>query len=257
MTRNPYDIVLEILLSGIETLKGSAELSGRDIFPFYREANLDSLDISGQDLTGLDFKGASLRGTNLQGATIDLGALNNSIIDEEFSYLQDDYDISVYDYGSIFSSEIYSYCLFRKEFLDKFMSYIGYSFTQFSDEAGISQSTLRKSRRGQPVMDTTCLAICRTIFDILDKYPSLSELLPNNYLDMSNICIGHFRDGKKWERLSRREYSIILEKALEVNERLSILRGVNYSDWNRSPDLINWQYNYFVIEENGFQDSFI
>ena len=246
-----YNTVLDILYSKNMSIKELAKLSGRDIFTFYREADLNNLDLNGQDLTGLDFSGANLRGTKLNNAKIDLGSLNNSSIDDDYLYLTDEFDISAEDFIRIFDKNIYSYCKFREGWLDKILYSIGVPFSDFCAHAGIGESTLRKARRGAPVMTTTGLQICK---GFKEEYWSNSGLYgnpPSNYLDMANISIGYYPAKNRWIRLSRKEYIEICRKSVEVFEYIFRGREDRFVEWNRGPDMVEWQYGFHIMDNFG------
>jgi hypothetical protein len=248
---NPYLTVLEILYSGKNSLRELAEISGRDPFSFYREADLNDLDLSGQDLKGLDFAGANLRGSILKNSAIDLGALNNSVIDEEYRYLTDEFDISVEDYISIFDKNIYSYCKFRHGWLDDIFYSANLSFSEFSAHAGIGESTLRKARRSIPVMNTTALQICKGLKEGNWETSGLYSRFPKKFLEMSNISIGYYSTSNKWTKLSRKEYVEICKKSAEIFEYISKGREVSFVEWSRGPDMVEWQYGFYIMDNFG------
>lgn len=162
---------VDMLRSLDKSLDSLAELSTRDVFDFYRSADLRGVDLSGQDLRGLRFHKSDLRFANLSHVSIDPGALNTAILDLSNVELVDDYDVSIEEVLNI--DEKLSYVWFMAQFRPTSLEYaIGvtampyYEFAKFS---GINLQTLRRARRGLTVSKDTALSICR----VLDTRPLL------------------------------------------------------------------------------------
>ncbi|WP_082813432.1 pentapeptide repeat-containing protein [Sphingopyxis terrae] len=212
-SRSSFDIVLTILQSGLSSLKDLAVLSGRDSFTFYRDADLRNLDLSNQDLSGLDFRGTDMRGSALKNSTIDRGALNNTKIDIEYSFLKDEYDTTMEDFSTIFNSSIYCFCKFREGFLDRAFKFISMPFSDFCGKYKFSEGALRKARRGDPVTTNTCLTISNGIIkEIRDRFGTEKRIT-----DSCDITIGHFPYKNMWKRLERLEYIELSYMAERVN----------------------------------------
>ncbi len=241
-----FSAVLDILCSGLTSLKDLADLSGRDPFTFYRQADLRNLDLSNQNLVGLDFRGADLRGSDLSNSKIEKGSLNNSKIDEKYLFLTDEYDSSMSDFISIFDRTIYCYAKFRPHSLDNIFDILRMPFSEFCGKYDVSQSTLRKARRGLPIMTTTCLEICGGITSEIETRFSLLSI-PPHLTERCDITIGHFVSGKQWTRASRSEYVELSIMAEAVNSLFARYQGGSPLHWYRGPETIIWQYNYYIV----------
>jgi hypothetical protein len=229
MKKNPFDRVMETLLSTERSLKVLAENSGYSILPFYRGANLTNLNLDGQDLTGLNFDNADLRFSNLTNTTYDEGAFNNSVLPDESGIRIDEFDCYMEDIVEEYTSSLYIFIKFRSDFLDKEITRLGLSYQEFSERCNLSTSTVRKARRSEVISIESAISICKNILDNKSKLPSSQPCISVIYL----------ANNRRFSIVSRKSLIIVSRcKSMVDNFRKSSLGYRMDGQWRDSPEWV-------------------
>jgi len=171
-----FEDTVKILQSSRRDLYDLAKLTKFDPFSFYQNADLRGLDFEGQNLTGLNFDGTDLRGCKFDQVIHDLGAFNNSILDDDAKIIKDEYDTSLDEYVLLENKLRYLYvsCEFRDGFIDTCLRLFGVTYRDFAARCGITPFTLRKARRAYKVLRLTADTIVRELLAILAETKSTS-----------------------------------------------------------------------------------
>jgi len=220
MTVNRFFNTIKILQSTSSSLRDLAELSGFDPSTFYDGADLRGLDISQQNLVGLNFQNADLRDANLEGIIVDDGAFNNANVDQKFDFLKDEFEFFISDILSEDLDYFHVFCRFRKFSLESAIELTKNSYKNFAHSSYISETTLRRARRGEVVSIDTAINICQFIKDATDKSASfsgsvnfISKYMVYSPIKQPFIQVLELNDGGGFSNIKKRDISELVETA--------------------------------------------
>lgn len=236
-----YQVVLDMLLSEETGLISLASMTGRDVFDFYRSADLRGLCLAGQDLRGLNFENADLRSSDLSGITYDVGAFNGGLVDEKFGKLIDEFDGYLNDLLERQLRRIYFFVRFRSETLEKCFEVAGITYQDFARLAGINLGTLRKARKAQPVARATALAIASTMADLIREAPEPDKHL-KHAINQPFVCFLELEHNGSFSPVLRKKMLSVIEASRDLDKRrfgdIDVIQIQNY--YSNGPSMILW-----------------
>lgn len=233
--------VVSILESDASSIKKLAEISNREIFSFFRYADLTGLDLRGQDLTGLNFDHADLRFSKVGSARFDAGAFNLSYLDKSQAWLKDEFEFLFEDLISFPSEEILIFARIRPELVDLALQVLRINFVKFAGFANVSANALRKARNNGVVAIETARAILIKLNDLIPSCVVHSAYLHDKVSKQLRQPIIQFLSGGnngKFSHISRRklEHLLILRK-LKVQRSLET-GDTSYANYRDTPEYL-------------------
>ena len=245
---NPFYDVMKILTNESHELLTLAKISSVDVFEFYKGCDLKGVDLSYQDLRGLNFAHADLRGANLDAITFDLGAFNDSVVDEKYFDITDNFDFyvsDISDYPLNYMSILYK---FRKGMMEELLSKLRIFYGDFANSAQTSTGTLRRIRDGQAIANETVfgvVAALKKLRDTIETDGKVANTKALNILKQPCINVGYYDHIGKWHSLRRRELHILTSKLEFINY---FRYGNDWKSkkepyyWNRKPNTVEWTF---------------
>lgn len=242
LDKKNLSIAYSILISKIHELKYLANISGRDVFTFYRGADLSGLDISGQDLTGMNFEGANIKFSSFKEVAFDPGAFNGCQIDPSQRWMTDEYGFYVRDLLEFDPNEILLFCKVRPGIIDEFIRITDLNYTYFSEVSMVSQNALRKARSGSVVAFETAQKIFRFISNNIEGHDNSS--IDSFKKKMKQPCIIYLYGGNnaKFKEISRER----LESLLKFRKfKIDNSPESPWSDSRDTVEYLEWAEDYF------------
>lgn len=247
MTPDQASVVLSLINSTETSLKSLAEMSGLSLFSFYQGAELRSLDLSNQDLTGMNFDRADIRFSDLSGSDYDAGAFNGSLIDDQQSWLQDEYEFYMVDVFNHPIDEILIFCKFRPGLIDHVFNEGATTYGDFATIAGVSENALRKARRGQVVAHETALRILGEIRELGDRQhvpyptPHISAIMRQPIVEFLSGGIN-----MPFRHVSRERLKELIKMRAEIlSVRELIYPNSIRANWRDTPEFIEIMLDYY------------
>lgn len=233
-----------ILRSPSRSLKELAELSGRDVFSFYRGANLSRLDLASQDLTGLNFEGADIRFSNLSGAKFDTGALNGCLIDKSQYWVKDRFEFYFDDLNHHDDSEILFHYRLRPGLVDEYLSALEMTYRSFAKIASVSEGALRKARSEGALSYDTAHKVMKHIIDLANGGDGLSIAMCQRLRQPHVQFLSHGINSP-FRIVSREEYNgFCYMRRVLIEDQIS--RGLEGKRWRDTPEYLEWNYRYRI-----------
>lgn len=247
---NPFNTVVQILVSESSELRELAKLSDLPMRDFYRGADLRGVNLSGQDLTGLNFQKADLRGADLLSIKYDPGAFNGSFLDDKFKSMIDDYDFFIEDINEEFLSRMSIMYRFRPGLVDELLSEAGVSYREFAEQAKVSTATLRRVRSGKAVANESIFGVIGVVSNLLNqvKVASTHDNITLRRALQPAVNVGYYDPLGVWITVSKDEFTKFA-RMLEVVNTIRYgedwrLKQKGY-DWNMKPSSLEWMYHYY------------
>lgn len=239
---------VDILACEHASLKEIARQGVIDVVTLFQMADLRGLNLSGQDLTGMNFFGADLRGTLLEKISFDEGAFNGAKIDKEYEGFVDEYDTYVSDlYADLFSG-IYIFVKFRPNSLDKIVSKMNVSFSEFARSSHISTATLRNARSSLTVSLETAFYICRTIYSHYNKIRNKNDF--GIYIHQPICELYHNKGNRGNVKLARSDARMVKVGFDTLRQRNIFTNAINADGstyYQSSPDVVCWYLEIYSL----------
>ncbi len=239
--------VERLLQSDCRSLKGLAQMSGRDPFFFYRGADLSCLDLSGQDLTGLNFEKANFRSSNLDHVTYDAGAFNGSSLPSAYVSLADDFDSYLDDILIPQMKRISLYAQIRPESLENLFSVSRASYGSFSKEAQINQDTLRRARRGDVISHLTLTKIAFTMDSMSQASKAQVNLFQASHSQPMIKFLSLQNDGS-YKHVPRKALLEFIEMSCHI-DAVRVSAGTTEEElsayWKERPETLIWLSRFY------------
>ncbi|WP_342251385.1 pentapeptide repeat-containing protein [Sphingomonas sp. OTU376] len=235
--------VMRILSSKSKSLRELAALSEREVFDFYRGANLVGLDLSQQDLRGMNFDDADIRFSSMNGTIFDEGAFNRSLLDESQNWLKDEFVYSLSDIENHSSDSILLFIKFRPGFVDSCIDILGMRFKEFSARSNVGESTLRKARKGDIISFETARNILSFLKDTLPLFDPDQQKLVSNKLRQPMALFFSGGINTAFKPVSPEKLSRLFQMREEI---AASIPNTNYLSWRDTAEAIEWNYTYWV-----------